>query len=79
MHYLERLFTHIFYFVDIKDGNKQPLYLFLLMLMYGLAFLPYMYAVQFAFTGPATGYVVMVFVNLLTGMIVYKLHCLCEN
>ena len=37
------------------------------MTMYGLAFLPNMYALQFAFTGPATGFVVLVIFNVLTG------------
>lgn len=58
----------LFYFVDITNGNAQPGNLIVLMLMYGLAFLPSMYLIQFAFTGPATGYVVVAFFNLLTGM-----------
>lgn len=56
---------------DIEHGNKQPLYLIVLLLMYGLAFLPLMYLMQFFFTGPATGYVVLAFFNLLTGKTSY--------
>lgn len=54
-------------YVDISNGNKQPLYLIILMAMYGLALLPNMYCLQFLFTGPAAGYVAITFFNLLTG------------
>ena len=39
------------------------------MVMYGLALLPNMYALQYLFTGSATGYVTIAFYNVLTGMI----------
>ncbi|XP_067927873.1 phospholipid-transporting ATPase ABCA3-like [Watersipora subatra] len=55
-------------FSDISDGKLQPLYLIVLMVLYGVAFLPNIYALQFIFTGPATGYVVLVFFNMLTGI-----------
>ena len=45
----------------------QPLYIIVLMLLYGFAFLPSMYCVQYFFNGPATGYVVVLFFNILTG------------
>lgn len=54
--------------LDVSNGNLQPLYLMVLMIMYGLAFLPNMYLLQYAFTGSATGYVIIAFYNLLTGM-----------
>jgi len=53
--------------VDVSNGNMQPLYLIVLMVMFGLASLPNMYALQYLFTGAATGYVVTAFYNLLTG------------
>jgi len=63
-HALSHLFSPI---IDIADGNKQPAYLILLIVMYGLALLPNMYALQYLFKGPATGYVVVCFYNILTG------------
>ena len=62
--------------VDISDGNMQPLYLIVLMAMYGLALLPNMYCMQFLFTGPAAGYVAITFFNLLTGTTIVTKHVL---
>ena len=59
--------VEIIYIVDISDGQLQPLYILLLMVLYGFAFLPNIYVLQFLFTKPATGYVILVFFNMLTG------------
>ncbi|XP_067952133.1 phospholipid-transporting ATPase ABCA3-like [Watersipora subatra] len=52
---------------DVQNGNAQPFYVILLMLIYGMALLPNMYVLQYLFVKPATGYVIIVFYNLLTG------------
>jgi len=52
---------------DIKDGNAQPAYIIGLLILHAAAILPTMYTLQFAFSGAATGYVVIVFYNQLTG------------
>jgi len=53
---------------DMSDGNRQPLYLILLFVLFGFSLLPNMYAMQYLFTGPATGYVLLCFYNILTGI-----------
>ena len=76
--YLCNCFKYDFIFLlDVSNGNMQPLYLLLLMLLYGFAFLPNIYALQFLFKGPATGYVVLVFFNMLTGRC--KVYCFSYN
>lgn len=60
--------------VDVSDGNRQPAYLLLLFIMYGMAFLPNMYCMQFLFTGAASGYVAIVFFNMLTGKLRFYLR-----
>ncbi|KAF6019161.1 hypothetical protein EB796_022529 [Bugula neritina] len=55
-------------YTDIKDGNAQPAYIIGLLILHAAAILPTMYTLQFAFSGAATGYVVIVFYNQLTGI-----------
>ncbi|XP_046356672.2 phospholipid-transporting ATPase ABCA3-like [Haliotis rufescens] len=50
-----------------EDGRSGIV--FLILLVYGLAVLPFMYALQYMFKSPPTGMVVIIILNIITGMI----------
>ena len=48
-------------------GSNRPLIVILLLAAYGWAVLPMMYALQFLFSSPPTGIVIVIILNLTSG------------